>query len=498
MSAPTPQPKRRPWGVIMLCGVIAALFAWLIFGIERPRSIQQSAYGLNGLGHWVAADGVPTRRFVGGGQLSADGIGLRVLPLFDDDLDRTNLPFFVTAGNEGDADALTAQERSDQRFLNAEIRPMERRVLATKIETLPTLVILPKWRDGVRLKGLLHRDFLTHLDIEPVGVSQDETAVLDGRDIAREESVDEESVEDSEVTQQSQSGETALERFEDFDFEGERLIARNIRLPSVLAVTDPVTELQSIRVSGQFGGSVQLAAPQFARAGPDCRALVGEDDRGLVFECTARKIRYWVVSDPDLLNNHGLTQADNQVFARALINRLRGKGAVLIDYSTTNWLQTQERGPRLAELLRVFEPPFLWIWLALLGLFVLALWRGSVRDGPLRKPFVEGYSAARRAIFTAQARLLRATRRDGALLRALAETRAATLCDLMLGRDDRAGGSRTDRMIAQVRRRDGELGSRLAQILTHIAALPDRIGPDVAASALNDLETVYQEARALL
>jgi hypothetical protein len=90
--------------------------------------------------------------------------------------------------------------------------------------------------------------------------------------------------------------------------------------------------------------------------------------------------RIFVLTDPDLLNNHGLANATTAASALALIDRLRGGGPVRFDVSL-NGLGTPRSLARIA-----LTPPFLAATLCALAALALAGWRSLVRFGPALRP----------------------------------------------------------------------------------------------------------------
>ena len=480
MSASRPPRNRPPWLTLALLAALAALAALAVLAARPAPPVERSAIGFDGLALWLTAEGVSARRHTGAGPLSLDETGLRVLPLYDTD---------PTRGQSDPADGFDPD-------LNRDVRPIAASVLLEKLAQAPSVIVLPKWRDGVRRQGVRHEDLLINAGAgDPVTVIEanghSRFARSEPADADRSEAPPEEGAEAGVKPQ----GETGAPRSDP-----------PLRLPRLAPVEGDVRTVQTLAAPGRFGGQVRLAAPQYAEAGPDCAAIVGADERGLVFRCARGEAPFWVVSDPDLLNNHGLVHAENRTFAAALLEHLRaeaagsdrfqsdapGVAAIVIDYANHAWVvDGAPRGRDLSDLLRYVQPPFVWLWLAAALLFAAALWRGAVRERPLVTVFRQGHGAARRIAFQAQARLMRATGRDGALLRALAEARAARLCEILIGPGEAA---RTDRLIAQLRRRDPALGERVERMLGAVAELPDRVPAETAAQALRDLESVYQEA----
>ena len=116
----------------------------------------------------------------------------------------------------------------------------------------------------------------------------------------------------------------------------------------------------------------------------------------------------------------------------------------------------------------------------------------AVRNRPPPAIFGFAHGAARRTVLEAQAKLMRRTGRDGALLRALAENRLGELYTAVLGREGRGGDPRA-RLIDKIRRKDDELALRLREIIYEIFDLPDQIAPELAEQLLARLESVYLE-----
>ena len=88
----------------------------------------------------------------------------------------------------------------------------------------------------------------------------------------------------------------------------------------------PVWKHNELGVTPQIAAPIQLITAQgmWPIVGTDRGALVGEFQRG--------RHLLWVLADPDVIENHGLTRGANAAFAVALINKLRGdSGTVVFD-----------------------------------------------------------------------------------------------------------------------------------------------------------------------
>jgi len=479
-------------GVALLI-VFLATSVFLIMSLKSPPRLSRSAMGFDGLVALLDANGVDSRSFYGGGTLNADGIGLRILPLFDDDL-------YLTA---------STPSGEESQYLRPEIQRIFRDVISTKIETLPTLVVMAKWRDGIRLAGFIHPDFLlpaeNAIPTEPVSAEESGNAYSPTVDSTADDDWDVEGFAgDGDIVELVSSEESEAEpepskppietlandAFDDYQQAEFGAFYRQ--------VDHTPGDLELISLAPRLSGEATIYAPQRAVGPPNCEVLVGDGDGGLLFECLSNGISYWLLSDPDLLNNHGLARGENQRLALELIRGLTVDGVVLVDYSTRPWLlpDMEEHARSLSDLLRYFEPPFRWLWLAGLGFLIILLWRGGVRGTPLLRRFSEGHGAERKASLATQAQLMRRARADGALLKTLLATHIATLAERMLGRD----GSQSDRegrVMRGLKHRDVAAATAFRDAIAEIRNLPDTAGLDQTVPALSRLETAYKKALTL-
>lgn len=471
-------------GILLL--LIAACIVWLLTFQGAPR-ISRSVIGLDGLVALLDAHDIESRPFHGGGALDPEGIGLRILPLYDDN----------TAG----IDSTTLS--GEGRFLRPEIQRIFNGVISTKIETLPTLVVMAKWRDGIRQAGFIHPDFLLESDI-PASAEPAVDAEESGN--AYTPPVDSTADEDWDVEGFAGDGDIV-----ELQPESEYLPPKE---PGEIIVEEPADDYQQadfgtfyrlaheqpdqpepVSLAPYLTGSASVYAPQYAVAPLGCEALIGEGERGLLFECVTNDVTYWLLSDPDLLNNHGLARGENARLAVELIRGLAGDGVVMVDYTARPWLlpDVAEHARSLSDLLRYFEPPFRWLWLAGLGFLIILLWRGGVRGVPLVRRFTEGYGAARRTSLFAQARLMRRARSDGALLKTLLTTHITTLAERTLGRDARLA-DREARVLRRLDHVDAAVAKAFRDVIAEIRNLPDSAGLDQTVPALSRLETAYKKA----
>jgi hypothetical protein len=93
---------------------------------------------------------------------------------------------------------------------------------------------------------------------------------------------------------------------------------------------------------------------------------------------------HYVVADPDLLNNHGLSDASTARFALALIDAFNSSEPDVVDFDLT--LNGLGAASSMSMLRLAFEPPFLAMTLALIAAAVLAGLHGAFRFGPVHRP----------------------------------------------------------------------------------------------------------------
>ena len=126
---------------------------------------------------------------------------------------------------------------------------------------------------------------------------------------------------------------------------------------------------------GRFKITPAIRQPQLIRT-PLLRPIVAAEEGMLVAELVRSQGRVWILSDPDLIANHGLGKGRNAALATALIEALRPPGgAVVVDESSHGLA-------RPLSLWRVFfEFPFVVATLhAALALAVL-MWSATSRFG---------------------------------------------------------------------------------------------------------------------
>ncbi|MBY5903650.1 hypothetical protein ACU8MP_32955 (plasmid) [Rhizobium leguminosarum] len=235
---------------------------------------------------------------------------------------------------------------------------------------LPTLIILPKWQGSVSTDGIASKSRL--VDLADIGSELDKIGYSDFG-FARS------STDFEEAQPQLYPGQP---------------------------ISIALYQAQTFERSSLPGGWEELA-------GTPSGALLlrGEDDPNI-----------YLLSDPDLLNNHGLALADNASFAVSLVTLLRGAGEKRPVYLDTSGLPLDSKKPAdegrtyersASDFKRFFAYPLSVIWGVLLVVAAICFWRGAYRFGPALNETSGNIELSKTAAIDATARLLRLSGNDG-------------------------------------------------------------------------------------
>lgn len=257
-------------------------------------------------------------------------------------------------------------------------------------------------------------------------------------------------------------------------------IARQSALLSLSAINDEVGRINSIGLRlERYGPGFEEARPDLGSSGqtrialyqaqvfdrsnlPDsCRELAGTQSGALVINCQYEPFIY-LLSDPDLLNNHGLALADNAAFAVSLIRQLRGPietrpvyldatGAPLDDKKPVDEGRTYERSG--SDLTRFFAYPLSVIWGTLFFVVAICFWRGFWRFGPPLRDASGNIELSKSAAIEATARLLRLSGNDGRMVAQFVQNLLADKAQLVFG-PGFANQAGIDRLFQRLARRD--------------------------------------------
>ncbi|HSI16472.1 MAG TPA: hypothetical protein VK980_01785 [Sphingomonas sp.] len=156
----------------------------------------------------------------------------------------------------------------------------------------------------------------------------------------------------------------------------------------------------------QFG--FNAPRPLQVMSGKGLVPLITDGHGGVVLGRLADK--FWVLSDPDLLSNRGLVDADQAKAALAMLDYMNPEGAGEVDFDVTlNGL-----GHAPSPLKMMFQPPFLPMTLAIVAALILAGWQAFGQFGaPRRRARAIAFGKA--ALIDNAAALVRRARREKTL-----------------------------------------------------------------------------------
>lgn len=186
------------------------------------------------------------------------------------------------------------------------------------------------------------------------------------------------------------------------------------------------------RITGTFtveapdlGGRIEITDPQVL-VGSDLKPIVTLQGGILIGEIANRGGQQWVVSDPDIISNHGIDQADNAVVAVSMIDRLRPSSGVVIFDETIHGF---EQRPNLMKT--ALQLPFGIVTLSALVAILLAVWAGVKRFGRAQ-PDTRALQPGKVTLIRTAADLLHhASRRGGAVELVLTRYLRAQIADTL-------------------------------------------------------------------
>ncbi len=384
--------------------------------------------------------------------LSAEGLDARVshprLSPAVDSLGLRVMPLYdLDLYEYGDADADSREDRIALKSL----RDIDADSYFTKISEIPSVVLLPKWTGAMMELGVAHDQSLIPLnDLEPL------------------------------------------------------LVQIQLQPVEILRAGPVFLREDASRV-----GQVTLFQAQLFRPGtwPEaCQAELSVAAGALMLRCIFEDepLPVWFVSDPDLLNNHGLALGDNADFATALIRSLQPTDAprtVYVDMSPDlltavdreDERQDYQRGG--SEFLRFFTYPFTLFWASMLITLAVLFWRGARRFGPVSGRETGAFAIARerskQVSLAAKARLLRLSGHDGRLVADFVRDQMLDLIRRSLG--PTAGPRDMARLIAGLARRDAGLAAEFDAVAQRLMTEAPDMSPQDLARALSHYQSLRQK-----
>jgi hypothetical protein len=153
-----------------------------------------------------------------------------------------------------------------------------------------------------------------------------------------------------------------------------------------------------------LGLTPNLVAPRQLIRGDRLTPIIGSEKGMLIGEITDRNRKIWILSDPDVIANHGLALPGNAELAVALIERLRGPDGVIVFDETIHGFRAGSSNP----FLLIFQFPFVIASLQVAIAAALLLWGAMARFGA-PQPAPATLSAGRQALLQNVANLIEFT-----------------------------------------------------------------------------------------
>ena len=411
---------------IGLSVIVVLGLGYLVFipsdGQKADRALDRSVIGVEGLAKWLPDQGITVIRSNQRLTPRATNLSLRILPLYDTDL----------FANFDPPDTPTEE------MLQTTQRELEWWVFSQKTYDLRSLVVLPKWRTGFVKSKVAHQVTLIPMPL----MAQVLTNLYLPRD---------------------------------------GLVRLGGTLPpSQLAIGDAPLRRVALYQAQLFRRSALPA---------HCTEVLGLPEGALLIDCAEEDgntlARSFYLSDPDLINNHGLSLAENASFAADMIGYLRKIDApdearpVYLDTSTdlslntsedTDEAQPYERGE--TEFARFFEYPLSVLWAVAAAILALAAWRGARRFGPARQPVQDGLEQSKTVGIDAKARLLRISGNDGRMVGEFVRARLDTLAEATFGAAATpvSADPAHERLFKVLARRDAALSAQFQAVSTDLMA----------------------------
>ena len=249
-----------------------------------------------------------------------------------------------------------------------------------------------------------------------------------------------------------------------------------------------------------MGHEIAIFQPQsfVASSLPDyCKTWVWMDRALILIRCQVEGApEVFYLSDPDLMNNHGLTLGDNARAFGDLVGTMLNTRDPLVyldrlaaDLRLYDQAESVPYERTSDDLWRYFKSPLGEIWAMLSILLALFLWRGARRFGPITRADEATPERSRREAVATRARLIRLTGQDAAMVADYVKTDLTRMAEAAFG-PGRAEVARLFPLLARRNPTQAEAFQRLAQDLM-------RGLPLTPAALRRQLDTYHQLQRTL-
>ena len=141
LSDPSAPTNKLRLETLAIAGFAVLLIFVVFYALsQRQQVLRTSPSGFDGLQTWLTSEDVSAQSFLGGWQVDQNSVGLLLLPLFD------TAPDSPRSHPSTKRELLFQQDEYD----------LDMRPVLEKARRVQTLVVLPKWRSGMRLAGVAH------------------------------------------------------------------------------------------------------------------------------------------------------------------------------------------------------------------------------------------------------------------------------------------------------------------------------------------------------
>ena len=134
---------------------------------------------------------------------------------------------------------------------------------------------------------------------------------------------------------------------------------------------------QAVWTSNSLNIAPTLQAPIQLMHGDRLQPLIASQDGMLLGQLLSRNRKIWVLSDPDVIANHGLAEPGNAALAVAIINGLRSSSGSVVFDETLHGFISEPASP----ILLLFRFPFVLVTLQAVVAMELLLWATLKRFG---------------------------------------------------------------------------------------------------------------------
>lgn len=401
--------------LLVLCAIGGVAIAWWL--TTRPPALDRSIIGFKGFVHYAKSKGLDISHFDGAGRLDPKKIGLRILPLYDPN---------VLNNDSGRKPIEVDNYREVQ-------RSMPSYVFGRKIRSIQTLVVLPKWRSGAVNLERLHPSLL--ISTKSMRLPYQNSGSISALSIERGKA----GFSTLPLVNKAESALRGLPKDQQISLYAAQTLRRTI-------VSD-----KRCNALLQSGDDIVLATCRWTKTGPS----------------------FFLLTDPDIMNNHGAGHGQNFETAFSLVKALAGDGQIVVDATNRIFLvneneKADNRDRSFSDLARFFAYPFTFFWVVLGGLIFFTLWHAWRRHAPVDDGEDDNrIHASKKTAIEANVAILRAGGvsgfRDLQLVTQHVGQRMDYLAADLLGAHRLRGPKGESQLIAAVARKNEALSLRLSR-----------------------------------